>query len=173
MAKVEESGTDTRIAAGAIDQFPNTFKQTNRRANREMARQWWKTRNEFLSAIQTSRNKPLSITTHRQRGSAVRRTSIKALRGRGIKCQWWKKILHQVLSDEFSRLRSVGVKINSDFLLQTAISLVRDDETVLITDQEVIESSGKELSEAISMNFVYDFCRRYNITTRIRTGNKF
>ena len=34
-AKDGESGTDTRIAAQAVDQFPNIFKQTNWRANRE------------------------------------------------------------------------------------------------------------------------------------------
>ena len=121
IAKPEDDGPDTRIAAQAVDQFRNIFKQTNRRANREKARQWWKTRNQFLAAIQTAGNKPLSITAGRQRGCAVRRTSIKPLHGRGLQRQWWKNVLHQVLRDEFSRLRSVGVKINTDFLSQTAI----------------------------------------------------
>ena len=39
IAKVEEDGTEARIAAQAVDQFPNTLKKTNRRANREKARQ--------------------------------------------------------------------------------------------------------------------------------------
>ena len=68
---------------------------------------------------------------------------------------------------ELLALRSTPI-----FLRQTAISLIRDDETVPASEQEVIESSGKELSEAISLHFVYDFCHRYNITTRLRTGNK-
>ena len=68
IAKFEEDGTDKRITAHAVGQFPNMFKQNNSRENREKARQWWKTR-----------NKPLSITSSRQWGSAVRRSSVKAL----------------------------------------------------------------------------------------------
>ena len=172
IAKVQEDGTDNRITAETVNQFPNLFKQTNRRANKEKARQCWSTRNEFLSAIRTTRNKPLSTTTTPQRGCAVRRASVKALHGKGPKRQWWKNILHQVLKYEFSWLRTVGVKINSEFLRQLAISLVRNDETVPVSEQEVIESSRKELSDAISLDFVFDFCHRYNITTRLRTGNK-
>ena len=60
----------------------------------------------------------------------------------------------------------------TDYLLQTAISLVQDDANVSVTEQAVTKSIGKEPSEAISLDFVYDFCRRCNITTRMRTGNK-
>ena len=97
---------------------------------------------------------------------------MKVINGGGQKRQQWKNILHQVLRDEFSILRSVGFKINNDFLLQTAISLVLDDVDVPLIEQEVIESSEKKLSEAVSVNFVIDFCRHFNITTRIRAGNK-
>ena len=55
IAKIEDDGTDTRIADQKVEYFPNLFKQTNRRSNREKARQWWNTRKEFLSAIQTPR----------------------------------------------------------------------------------------------------------------------
>ena len=36
ITKVEEDGTDTRIAAQSVGQLPNLFKKTSRRANREM-----------------------------------------------------------------------------------------------------------------------------------------
>ena len=143
-SKVEENGSDSTIAAQAVEHFPSIFRQTNRKANREKARRWWKTRNDFLSAIVTLGNKSLSISTSRQRGCAVRRTQIKALRGRGRKRYWWKNILHEFLRDEFSRLRSAGVKINTDFLRRTVISLVRDDQTVPVPEQDVIEATGKE-----------------------------
>ena len=133
ITKVEEDVTNNRIVGKTVDQFPNLFKQTSRQTNREEARQWWSTTNEFLSAIQTARKKPLSTTTTRQQGCAVRRTSIKILHGRGPKRQLWKNILHKVPEDEFSRLRTVGVKINTEFLRQVVISLVRDDETVPVS----------------------------------------
>ena len=102
IAKVEEVGMDTRIAVQALS---NLFKQNSRRANREKARKWWQPRmNFFLSAIQTPRNKPLSITMSCQRGSAIWRSSVEALHSKGLKRQWWKKIMIQVLRDEFSRL---------------------------------------------------------------------
>ena len=44
--------------------------------------------------------------------------------------------------------------------------------TVPVTEEVVIESTGKESIEAISLNFFYDFCERCNITNCIRTENK-
>ena len=35
-----------------------------------------------------------------------------------------------------------------------------------------MESSGKEISESALMNFLYIFCHRRNVTTRIRTRSK-
>ena len=104
VAQVEENGSDCKIAAQVVDQFPSIFIQTNRRANRENSRRWWKTINDFLSAIETSHNKSLSISSCHKLGCAVRRKQIKALRGRGPKRHWWKNILHEILGDEFSRL---------------------------------------------------------------------
>lgn len=116
-------------------------------------------KNEFLPAIQTQRNKPLWIRLRRKRGCVVRRNSVKALHERGLQRQRRRKILHQALKNEFSRLQTVGVKIDTDSLRQTATLLVRDDTTVPVTEQIVIESTGKELHEAILFNFVYDFCQ--------------
>ena len=64
------------------------------------------------------------------------------------------------------------MKINTKVLRRTVISLVLDDQTVPVSNNDVIEATGKELSEAISFPWVYDFCHRHNITNRIRTGNK-
>ena len=94
LANVEENGSESMIAAQAVEQFPDIFKQTSRSANREKARRWWKTRNDFLSAIETVQNKSLSISSCRQQGCAVRRTQIKSLLGRGRKRHWWKNVLH-------------------------------------------------------------------------------
>ena len=89
-----------------------------------MARQLWNTRNGFLSATQTPRSKPLLTTMSRQGGRAFHRNSVNAPSDKGLKCQFWKNILHQVLKDEFSRLQSVGTKIETEFLPQTTILLI-------------------------------------------------
>ena len=115
IAKVEENPSDSMITAQAVEQFPSTFRQTNRRANREKVLRWWKKRNDFLTAIETLRNKSLSISKGRQRGCAVGRIQINALHGRGHKRHFWKNVLHEVARDDFSRIRSAGVKINTAF----------------------------------------------------------
>ena len=92
------------------------------------------------------------------------KNSIKALHGRGTMHQWWKNILHHFFKDEFGKLQNVGVKTNTDFLRQTAISLVRDGENFPVSDYAVARSSRKEISKAISLDYVYDFCHRYSIT---------
>ena len=56
------------------------------------------------------------------------------------------------------------------FLDQTVISLVRNDETVPVSEEELIEAKCKELSEAISLPRVYEFCHHHNIIKRIGTG---
>ena len=38
------------------------------------------------------------------------------------------------------------------FLQRTLISLVRDDDTVPVSEQEINEGTGKKLSEAISLS---------------------
>ena len=70
----------------------------------------------------------------------IRGTKIKALHGRGRKLHWWKNVLHEVLRDEFSRLRTAGVKINTDFLCRTVISLFRDNQTAPVSEHDVIEA---------------------------------
>ena len=87
-------------------------------------------------------NKSLSISSFRQRRCAVHRTQIMALHGRGRKRHWLKNVLHEVLRDEFSRLRSAGVKINADFLRRNFISLVRYDQNLPVSDHDVIEANG-------------------------------
>ena len=133
------------IAAQAVEQFPGVFRQINRSANREKARRWWTTRNDFLSAIEKLGSKSLSISSCHQRGCAVRRTQIKAFHGQGCKRHLCKKILLQVLTDELSRLRSSLVKINTDFLNRAVISLFRNDKTFPLSEHDLIEATGKEI----------------------------
>ena len=78
-----------------------------------------------------------------------------------------ENVLHKVLRDEFTRLSYAGVKINNDFLCRIVISLVRDDQTVPVSEHNVIEATGKELSEAIYFPWIYDFCHLHNITNGI------
>ena len=138
LAKMKEYGSDSTIAAQAVEEFPSIFRQTHRRANREKARRWRKIRNDFLSAIETVRNKSLSINNCRQLECAVRRIKIKELHGRRRKRYWRKNIIHEVLRDKFSRLCSAGAKMNTDFLCRTVILLVWDDQAVPISEHDVI-----------------------------------
>ncbi len=62
--------------------------------------------------------------------------------------------------------------MTSALLHETAISLVRKDDAVLLSQHEVENESGKMLSEEISKYWAYDFCNRFNLNTRIRIGNK-
>ena len=55
------------------------------------------------------------------------------------------------MREEFSRLRSAGVKIKTELLRLNVISHVRDDHTVPVSEQEVVEATGKEMSEAESL----------------------
>ena len=64
------------------------------------------------------------------------------------------------------------MKMINALLREKAISLVQKDDTVPLSQQEVENESGKELSEAIYKYWVYDFCNRFNINAQIRTGNK-
>ena len=55
------------------------------------------------------------------------------------------------------------MKINTDSLRRTVILLVRDNQIVPISEHDVIEATGKELSEAISFAWFYDFCHRHTV----------
>ena len=77
-----------------------------------------------------------------------------------------------VLRNELSRLRSIGVKINADFLCRTVILLARCDQNFTVSEHDVIEATGKKPSETIYLPWIYHFCHAYNIKNCIRTGNK-
>ena len=171
IAEVHQCGSEEKIAAKAVDNFPLIFTQRSRKANREKARKWYKFRNEFLQELESSANKPMSIVSRRISGPAVRRFSIKALYGRGIKRAFWKNILHQILRDEFLRFRSAGVKISRSFLQEASLALVNNP-TVPVTQQEIELDTGKSIHECLNMRFIDDFCDRFCIVTRKRTGNK-
>eukprot|EP00171_Calliarthron_tuberculosum_P022251 IDg22251t1 len=113
----------------------------------------------------------MQIVRRGMKGPAVRRVAIKALTGRGRRQPLWKNILHQVLRDEFMRLRSAGVKINRRFLLEAAIDLLSDP-IVPFTQNEIEDNMQKPLHNILTMKWIDDFCNRFKITTRIRTGNK-
>ena len=163
--EVEESGTEHCIAARAVNNFPLIFTQRSHKANREKARQWWKVRDQFLNAIQSGEDKQLSLVTKKLQGSSTRRCRMKAVAGRGRRRPAWKNDLHQLLKEEFVRLRSAGLKLNRAFLLDIARSLV-NDANVPITQQEIEESMGRsfewtvqqltlELQAVVSNNSVY------------------
>lgn len=101
----------------------------------------------------------------------MKRVAIKALTGRGRKRPEWKNILHESPREEFLRWRSAGVKVNRNFLIQAALALV-EDENIPVTAEEIETYSGKNVAELITVKWIDDFCDRYNIVTRMRTGNK-
>ncbi len=96
---------------------------------------------------------------------------MKARFGRGRTIPVLKKHFTSVLRDQFHRLRCTGIEINWKFLLDAAVSLVHD-ESVDVTQNEIEENLGRPIHEIINENFIDDFCDRYSIFTRARTGNK-
>lgn len=169
--EVENCGTEQCIAAKAVHNFPKIFIQRSHKANREKARIWWKNRDSFLTAIETAANKSLHIVHRGLGGPAVRRSAIKAMTGRGRKRPEWKNVLHESLRDEFMRLRSAGVKINRVFLQEAAMALLLNDQ-VPVSVQEVEQETEREIADVISIRWIDDFCDRFRIVTRRRTGNK-
>ncbi len=64
IAKIAQDGSEHHIAAKAVQQFPRIFRQTNPRANREKARNWWLTRNHFQSALASHPNKAMTLSSN-------------------------------------------------------------------------------------------------------------
>ena len=84
--------------------------------------------------------------------------------GRMFFLKFWEMSLLDLVLQEW--------RLTLIFSRRTVISLVRSVPTVPVSEQDVIEATYKELSEAIYFPWVYDFCHHHNITNRIWTGNK-
>ena len=96
---------------------------------------------------------------------------MKTLAGRGRKRAEWKNSLHNVLLEEFIRLRACGVKVSCDILRGWALEMLQDD-SFSVTADDVIQATGKSVDEAIDAYYIQDLLRRYNIFNRMRNGKK-
>ncbi len=101
----------------------------------------------------------------------MRRGSIKTMTGCGRKRINWKVVLHGSLLQEFIRMRSASVKIDGSFLQNMAYSLVTEERVTTI-QSEIENDAGRPLADVITLHWVADFCNRFQIVTRMRTGNK-
>ena len=68
-------------------------------------------------------------------------------------------------------MRSAGVKIVRSFLQNMAYSLA-NEEGFATTQSEIENDAGRPLAYIITLHWVDDFCNRFQIVTRIRTGKK-
>ncbi len=59
--------------------------------------------------------------------------------------------------------------MNLHFLRDVAVALVADP-TVPCSQTEIQEEAHGILFDVISMGWVYDFCARFNVKIRMRTG---
>lgn len=171
IARANENGTDKNIVPEAVAQFPAIFCQKTSKSNQEKARRWWNGRHSFLSLLEEKENKALYVVRRKIGGPAVRRIGINALTGRGRKRRAWKNTVHSAVLDEFTRLRSAGVKVDRQFLLQTVLSVVHDA-NVPTSVADIENQTGKSIDEVLTLRWVDDFCDMYQIVTRRRTGNK-
>ena len=69
------------------------------------------------------------------------------------------------------RLRGLGVKVNYHFLRDAAVALV-GDLTVPYARTEIEAEKDRSMLDVLSMRWVHDFCTRFNIRVRVRTGKK-
>ncbi len=166
---VNSNRCDNRIAAKVVVQFQSIFTQMNPGSNREKPQQCWESRNDFLQAFHLSPDPKLSFNSRFQKRRAVRLHSVRALICRERRNNDWKNVLHEFLREEFMGLRSLRVKSNHCFSRDVAVALVRKP-SVPCTQTEIESENCRSLFDGLSMRCVYDFCARFNIKVRMRTG---
>lgn len=168
--KATEDG-EHQIALNAINEFegtvfPKSVPGSKRRlANLVKARQWWKTRNEFLQSIENDSNINLSMSSPEVVGKARQRVYLKSRPGRGRKRQQWKLCLYEAMLDEFEKMLAAQIQITKSFLKDMEISLSQSD------DLELKPPNG---TEDITKYLIQDFCALHNIVFKVpgRTHSK-
>ncbi len=105
-AQVEAEQNTNSIGSQALDNFPDVFRQTNRRSNRSKANDWFRNREYYLNQHEHAHSNPTAVSMSRRRGLARTRIERKARGGRERKRSQWENAVHSFLVDEFDRLRA-------------------------------------------------------------------
>ena len=167
IAEVERSGTDNRIASKAVLAHPTVFR-ASRRANREKARHWWKTRDFFLAQLKTAKNKQITVSARAGMELGTRRIAVKAFTGRGRKRAPWVEYLHTLLMIDFERFQELSIKMTPKILQLHALHILSDTTAPFHGEQENV--SGKKLKHLVTASWTYAFMRRFNIVIRKQSG---
>ena len=110
--EAERCGSEKELSSKAVQNFPSIFRTNNVRTKRcclQKAYRWYRSRLDFLDALQIKENKALTITCTAIPGVSVKRCNVRALSGRGRKRADWVEYLHAGLLEEFERNNSAGV----------------------------------------------------------------
>ncbi|DAZ97931.1 TPA: LOW QUALITY PROTEIN: hypothetical protein N0F65_007272 [Lagenidium giganteum] len=110
---------NAQLFASAVDTFPNVFAAPSRSANLRKALHWWKARTALLELPQGA----LLVSSTMAQDRKV------ALTGRGRKPSLRVQWIYPKLLSEFSRLRKLGLQLDSPLLRQVAIQLMKDSKT--------------------------------------------
>lgn len=96
---------------------------------------------------------------------------MKSRPGRGRKRDLWRELLQDGLLEEFILLRSMGMKVSRTILRDAAMHLLNSYQ-LQVNINQVTAETGKPIESVINSTFVGDFCNRFRITYRIKSGNK-
>ena len=171
--QVEDCGTDKEISIKATQKFKTIFKirdERSRKACIRKANRWWNGRDEFLNALSTKENGTMCLRSKNVPGIAEKRCAVKAFQGRGRKRNDWVTYLHQVLLSEFERLCSSDVRLSRALIQKVALSLLEDENSDYMST-DVDPTTGRPITEHLTMKWVDSFLNRFNIVVRKQSGS--
>ncbi|KAL3695584.1 hypothetical protein R1sor_009660 [Riccia sorocarpa] len=178
-------GSEKRICAQIIKQFPEHFRASSIHANFMKVQRWWNDREGILAAIMHEERKS-SVSSlqslfpalmHDERKSSVsslqnkkrRVVQLKAIDGRGRKRAAWTDWLYPILRDEFERLRNAGLKFSPGVLQSVAKNCLQTAGHPQFTAATVLPDSDKPLIDRINHRWIQSFQEHFNIVHRAQS----
>ena len=171
--KAQESGSSKQIAHKAVEQFPSIFNINNEKFRQsciKKAYRWWIKREEFLLALRSKENQLLSITSKNASEISTKRCAVKVLSGRERKRNDWVEYLHQLLYLEFEIFSSTNIKLSRGVLQYLAVLLLNENDSIY-TPNDADPTSGRPISEDITLSWIDSFLSRFNIVPHKQSGS--
>ena len=159
----------SKIPSKAVRQFPALF-HGEKNVNISRVMRYWRDLNKIISSYKPNGKMNNDLYMSRATRSGLRLRISKTASGRGRKRAAWVVQLHEDLLDEFCRLRSCGVKFNSNLLLLVAKKLVMDAKDGPYGPTMREPKSGKLVSEHLDGKWVERFMVAKGIVCRVQTG---
>ncbi len=145
----------SKIAFQRVMQLARVYCQAKRSVNREKAKHWRTNRDSYLAGMDKNAGQCHFLSSSRRSDPTKSRIGRKTTDGKSGKREPWKLTVHELMMEEFDRLRAARVKVTRNVISEIAIDFALAGTITGLPNLPVLLN--------VTKCFIHDFCMRRSL----------